>query len=536
MRVFSYIPYAYKGVLITVEADIRRSIPGMDVTGLPGGAVRESGERVRAAFRNCGFVFPQDRVLINLAPAGVKKDGAGLDLPIALAVMSAASMTPKSLETESVMAIGELELSGAVRGCKGALAAVACGLRAGINLFIVPGENLCEALVLAKDGVCGASSLSEVLEDLHFYAENSAFPKHDENSCAKDKNAQNSARPHFFGDFADVRGEASYKRAMEIAAAGGHNLLAFGPPGCGKTMLARRLPSITAPLTTEEAMEVTKLHSLAGELGVNDGVLIRNAPFRSPHHSASMEGVLGGGKSVRPGEISLSHYGALFLDEAPEFKVNVLQSLREPLEDKVVTISRAEGPVRLPADFQLIMAANPCPCGRLGINSAASGGRGEGGCFCSGSEIDRYWKKFGGALLDRIEIRTPMRSVFTPESRDNMAVENSADIRKRVVKAVELQRERFKLLPEEERPRRNAGISAAKIKDFCPLSANAEAALKKAVEKLKFSGRAYYGTLRVARTIADLDGAQTIETVHILEAVHHRRYGDNPYDVFKAED
>jgi magnesium chelatase family protein len=289
-------------------------------------------------------------------------------------------------------------------------------------------------------------------------------------------------------------------------------------------MLARRLPSILAPLTPEEAVEVTRLHSLAGRtLAETEGRLITHPPFRSPHHSASAEGILGGGKTVRPGEISLAHFGALFLDEAPEFRANVLQSLREPLEDRVITISRADGPVRLPADFQLVLAANPCPCGRLGMRSTAAGQ----GCFCSAEEIRRYWRKFGAALLDRVELRV---AVSSPEL-DTMADpgrESSAAIAGRVAGAVEIQRRRFKNTPA----RRNAGMTAAMLDRFCPLSANAEAAFRTATEKLGLSGRAYHGALRVARTIADLEGQGEIKAVHLLEAIQHRRQGDDPYDVF----
>jgi magnesium chelatase family protein len=300
-------------------------------------------------------------------------------------------------------------------------------------------------------------------------------------------------------------------------------------------MLARRLPSIMAPLTPEEAVEVTRLHSLAGQtmgtLAETEGRLISHPPFRSPHHSASAEGILGGGKTVRPGEISLAHFGALFLDEAPEFRANVLQSLREPLEDRVITISRADGPVRLPADFQLILAANPCPCGRLGMRSHQGGH----GCFCSPEEIRRYWRKFGAALLDRVELRVAASS---PEI-EQMAKpdgESSLVIARRVLTAVELQRERFR----KTGIRRNARMSTGMIEKFCPLSGNAETAFHTAAEKLGLSGRAYHGVLRVARTIADLEGQgsvqgeRSIKAIHLLEAIQHRRQGDDPYDVFSA--
>jgi magnesium chelatase family protein len=519
MFVYSYIRYGFDGILVRIEADLSRGIPGVDITGLASGAVREARERVRSAFRHSEFRFPLERVLINLAPAEIKKEDAALDLPIALSMLAASGQIPSAC---NVMALGELELSGRLRPVRGVLAAAARALSEGIDSLVVPQENVREAAILMPGRAAGAATLKEAAALFAYREQHGCFPA----AAAGQTGGAPKARAAFGGDFSEIRGQGRYKRVLEIAAAGGHNVLVFGPPGAGKTMLARRWTTVFPDLAPDDAVTVTRLYSLAGILCGDDpetpNGMITRPPLRAPHHTASAEGILGGGKHLHPGEASLAHAGALFLDEAPQFHRNVLQALREPLEEKRIRISRAGGQVELPADFQLLLAANPCPCGKLGAAA--------GDCFCSGEEIARYWRKFGGALLDRVELRVAVSAPDIDTLSAGPAGESSAVIRGRVEQALAAAGQRF----ARSRIRRNAAMPPSFIDTYCATDAGARKALKAAVEKLGVSGRAYHGILRVARTIADLEGKDGIGAEHVLEAVQHRRHGDDPYDVFNA--
>ena len=505
MQILSYVPAGYTGHLVAVEVDIRLGIPGTDIVGLAGSAVREARERVRVAVRRSGFHYPRDRVVVNLSPAGVPKSGTGLDLAIAVAILCAAGEVHSS-DQHPMLVVGELGLSGAVRPVPGVLAAVSEAAERGIERFLVPAANRAEAEVVGRGRVLAAGSIEEAVGSIR-----SGRSPATGGRLAKPRRAAPIAASDV-GDFRFVRGSRQVVRAMEIAAAGRHHLFLVGPPGSGKTLSARTFASILPPLSPSEAAEVTRVHSLAGALLPGHG-LLTTPPFRSPHHSASPEGMAGGGMTPRPGELSLAHHGVLFLDEALQFKVPVLQSLRQPMETARVVIARAGGNYWFPADFQLIMATNPCPCGNLG--------RSDRYCLCGQLEIARYWRRLGAPILDRIDLRVAV-SPFTGSLSDEPDGESSAVIRDRVGAAVDRQRHRYRHQPFD----RNARVTGPTISAMGTLSAETLRVLERATRALRFSNRAQYSVLRVARTIADLEGAESVTHHHLLEAVQHRRLGE----------
>ena len=487
-------------VTVSVEVNVAAAGQlGLFLVGLPDNAVKESEQRIRSAFENTGLRMTGKKLVVNLAPADLRKEGAGFDLPIAVGILAATEQVPAEA-LDGTMLAGELSLDGTLKPVRGILPMAVKAREEGLRRLIVPCDNVCEAAVVEGVEVIGAASLGETVEYLR--GDRTIAPAAAPAAFAEEEGG-------YAEDFADVKGQAAVKRALEIAAAGGHNVLMIGSPGSGKTMLVRRLPSIMPPMTLDEALETTKIHSVAGRIGAGNG-LIGQRPFRSPHHLTSRVALIGGGSTPQPGEISLAHNGVLFLDELPEFGRTLIETLRQPMEEGRVTVSRAKYTVEYPADFMLIAAMNPCPCGYYGHPSRE--------CVCSQSAVYQYMNRISGPVLDRIDLHVHVSPLSFSELYGERPEESSATIRLRVVAARATQQARFAGLPIHC----NASMGSKQIRAFCPLPAESETMLRRAMERMHLSARAYDRIVKVARTIADLAGEARIAPAHIAEAIRYR--------------
>jgi len=489
-----------EGAKIEVEVDIAPGLPSFTIVGLPDTAVQEARERVRAAIRNSGCLFPNKRITVNLAPADLKKEGPAYDLPIAVGILLSSEQL--TADVSQTLFLGELSLDGSLRHTHGILPMVALAREIGLSTALVPVSDAREASLIEGVEITPVGSLAELIGHLRG---DSPIPSY---SPPADLEGVAVLGWHIT-DLMHIKGQEHAKRALEVAAAGGHNVIMSGPPGSGKTMLARSLPSILPKMTMEESLEVTKIYSVSGLLP-SDTPLISQRPFRSPHYTISHAGLVGGGRWPRPGEISLSHRGVLFLDEFPEFGHATLEVLRQPLEDRVVTISRAQGSITFPANFMLVAAMNPCPCGYYGDPVKE--------CRCSSGDVTRYRKRISGPLLDRIDIFADVPRVEYEKLSDDRVGEGSEKVRTRVEKARQIQRERFK----GTRLASNADATPVEVREFCQVEPSAQGLLRTAMKQLSLSARAFHRILKLARTIADLEDAPIIKAHHLAEAIQYR--------------
>lgn len=496
-KVKACILQGLEGCIIDVETDLSSGLPNFNIVGLADTSIKEAKERVRASIKNSQFKFPVSRITVNLAPANLKKEGSQMDLPIAVGILSASKVIKN--EIESICFIGELSLDGKITKIDGALPLVISLRNNNIKKVVIPEENKEECGVIDNIDIIPIKSLNELVDYLNAEIDVPSYKSTYEDYFSDFKHAE---------DFSDIKGQAALKRAIEIAAAGGHNLLMLGPPGSGKTMVARRIPSILPDLSFEESLEVTKIYSIYGQ--INETGLIKKRPFRSPHHTISRAALAGGGKATKPGEVSLSHHGVLFLDEMPEFPKSVLEILRQPMEDGAISIARANNSYRYPARFMLIGSMNPCPCGFLGDSKHE--------CSCNQGQINKYLSKISGPLLDRMDIQIEVSPVYYDDLNSKTEGESSKEIKERVLKARKIQLERYKDLDIYT----NSQLSPKQLDKYCKIDKESQELLKLAFDNLGLSARAYSKILKVARTIADLEGNENIMQKHIAEAIQYR--------------